>query len=198
MTIRFNAIVAALLLGGIPFAHPAHASDEIDPFLVPAASEPSPEMARLERRHRLLQAHQIIGYNTLALVTAQAALGWATFGVYKRQGLTARWDNLRQAHLGLGLASWGSYWTGASLAIFAPKLADDAATDDDSIARHRRLAWVHGIGMGLTPVWGWLTSQKRNELLSRRNGKAYDAVAASHGIWATATAGALIGAWLTI
>lgn len=175
-------------------------AEEVDPFLIPARDGPSEQELRLMRRHRILQVHQAVGYATLTLVTTQVALGWANYGIYRRRGLTPTWDNLRQAHFYFGLTSFASYWTGASLAIFAPKVENlhENERAEGSLRTHKRLAWVHGIGMGILPVWGWLTTEYRSELFGKANGKGYDYVAAAHGSWGTVTWGALAGAYISV
>ena len=183
-------------------------AEEFDPFLIPVQSEPSKAELQLAKRHRLLQAHQYIGYATLTLVTTQVALGWANYGIYRRRGIAdPAWDKIRQSHLALGLGSFASYWTGAGFAIFAPKLELEDGAEEGSIRAHKRLAWVHGIGMGILPVWGWLTTNYRNDLMANQfktdtnSGvpvSAYDAVAVSHGVWGTATMGALAGAYISV
>lgn len=203
---RLTAILLACVL--LLPAVPAIAQDDFDPFLVPVQAEPSAAEVELARRHRLLQAHQYIGYATLTLVTTQVALGWANYGIYRRRGIAdPTWDKIRQAHFALGLSSFASYWTGAGFAIFAPKLELGEDAEEGSIRTHKRLAWVHGIGMGILPVWGWLTTEYRADLLNKtyrldtRSGvptSAYDTVALSHGVWGTATLGALAGAYISV
>lgn len=193
----------ALLLAAESFVAPASLyAEEVDPFLIPAREGPSEDELTLMRRHRILQVHQGVGYATLTLVTTQVALGWANYGIYRRSRLgivDPRWDKIRQAHLYMGLTSFASYWTGAGLAIFAPDAPGaNADRDEGSLRAHKRLAWVHGIGMGILPVWGWLTTEYRSDLFAKANGKGYDYVAASHGAWGTVTLGALAGAYISV
>ncbi len=184
-----------LLAVGLAMAPVAHVgADEVDPFLIPVSDGPSEADLQLQKRHNMLQVHQAVGYGTLGLLTAQVALGWALF--YDKKNFRSsiqKQEKLRKAHLGMGVAAFTSYWTGASLAIFAPKLEDEYE-ERDTISVHRRLAWVHGIGMGLMPVAGYLISERAANF----DTDEYNLYSGLHGAGATVTYGALLGAYISV
>jgi len=179
-----------------PLLQPEPPSDG-DPGLQPhdgGAQLGGVDVDRLRKRNRMLKFHQAIGYVTLGLVAAQTGLGFATLNEVNGSNFNStKFDRLRKAHLGLGVASFASYWTGASLAIFAPKI--DRTGVRDSLTAHKAFAWIHGIGMGILPLYGYLISQNRNQLL--RNGNYERALRGHIGV-GLATGTALAGAYLSV
>lgn len=102
------------------------------------------EQARLDRRSHMLMVHQRLGLITVAplLATLLSSAG-AT-----RHGSTTG----RDLHAALGITTAGFYFTAASYAIRAPRIA--GTTTRGPIRLHKALAWIHGPGMILTPVLG--------------------------------------------
>ena len=85
-------------------------------------------------------------------------------------------------HASLGGATVGMYLTTASFAIFAPKVPQDHVRG--GIKWHRRLAYVHGVGMILIPILG---AMAYNQI---ENGEKVHGIAQIHGPVAVVTTAA--------
>lgn len=86
-------------------------------------------------RRKMLLAHQVIGYATLAGMVAQGVLGTQLYkGNY----------NLKDTHKLIGNATTISYFTGAGLSLFAPPpLISRKKEGMSSIKAHKWLATIH-------------------------------------------------------
>jgi hypothetical protein len=96
----------------------------------------------------------------------------------------------RNLHAALGGATAILYYTSAYYAIFAPKIP--GTTTRGPIKVHKALAWVHGIGMILTPILGVLADEQRNR------GEKVHGIASAHGAVAATTAIAYGAAILSV
>lgn len=86
-------------------------------------------------RRKMLLAHQVVGYTTLAGMIAQGILG---VKLYNGQG------KYREAHEVIGNLTTASYFTGAGLSLFAPPpLISVKNKGLTSIKAHKWLASVH-------------------------------------------------------
>ncbi len=86
-------------------------------------------------RRKMLLAHQVVGYTTLAGMIAQGILG---VKLYNGQG------KYREAHEIIGNLTTASYFTGAGLSLFAPPpLISVKNKGLTSIKAHKWLASVH-------------------------------------------------------
>ena len=86
-------------------------------------------------RRKMLLAHQVVGYTTLAGMIAQGILG---VKLYNGQG------KYREAHEVIGNLTTASYFTGAGLSLFAPPpLISFKNKGLTSIKAHKWLATVH-------------------------------------------------------
>jgi len=86
-------------------------------------------------RRKMLLAHQVVGYTTLAGMIAQGILG---VKLYNGQG------KYREAHEVIGNITTASYFTGAGLSLFAPPpLISVKNKGLTSIKAHKWLASVH-------------------------------------------------------
>jgi len=86
-------------------------------------------------RRKMLLAHQLVGYTTLAGMIAQGILG---VKLYNGQG------QYKQAHEVIGNITTASYFTGAGLSLFAPPpLISVKNKGLTSIKAHKWLAFVH-------------------------------------------------------
>jgi hypothetical protein len=138
------------------------------------------EQARLNRRSHMLKTHQKLGLITTAPLIATLALASGAKGPH---GAAAGSDaSGRDLHAALGSVTAGMYLTTASFAIFAPKIA--GAKTRGPIRLHKALAWIHGPGMILTPVFGALADEQRSR------GEKVHGIAQAHGPVAIVTAAA--------
>ena len=98
----------------------------------------------LKIRRTFLTAHQLIGYATLAGMIAQGILGTQLYnGKYK----------VKEVHEVIGNLTSVSYFTGASLSLFAPPpLTNEKTKGLSSIKAHKYLATLHFTGMIATNV----------------------------------------------
>jgi hypothetical protein len=138
---------------------------------------------RLDKRTRMLKIHQRLGLITLAPLIATVA----TAGGAKNH---SGGNSQRNLHGALGLVTAAMYaWT-ASYAIRAPKI--EGTETRGPIKWHKLLAWVHGVGMVLTPILG---AMARNQL---DNGERVHGVASAHSAVAAVTIGAYAAAIATV
>lgn len=130
------------------------------------------DQARLDRRAHMLKIHQRLGLITAApllatLLTSNGAAG--------RHGTASG----RDLHATLGAVTAGLYFTTASFSIFAPRVP--GTTLRGPIKWHRRLAWIHGPGMILTPLLGALAFEQRSK------GERIHGIARAHSVVGAAT-----------
>lgn len=123
--------------------------------------------ARLDRRSHMLQIHQRLG-----LITAVPLLATVVTGAFAGGRRTSTPD--RTVHLVLGSLTTGLYFTSASFAIRAPKIAGTKTRGP--IRLHKMLAWIHAPGMILTPVLGAMAYDQRSR------GERVHGIARAHGI----------------
>ena len=98
----------------------------------------------LKIRRTFLTAHQLIGYATLAGMIAQGVMGTELY-----KGKNFRYN----AHKTVGNLTSISYFTGASLSLFAPPpLTNEKTKGLSSIKAHKYLATLHFTGMIATNV----------------------------------------------
>ncbi len=130
------------------------------------------EQARLDKRSHMLKIHQRLGLITIAPMVAAFATSTGAAG--RRSTASGR-----DLHATLGGITAGLYFTSASYAIFAPKIA--GTTTRGPIRLHKTLAWIHGPGMILTPILGALAFEQRSQ------GQRVHGIASAHGAVATVT-----------
>ena len=102
------------------------------------------DQASLDKRSRMLKMHQKLGLITLVPLLATVI----TSNNATREGTSSG----RNLHAALGIVTAGLYLTTASFALRAPKLPGTETRGP--IRLHKALAWIHGIGMILTPILG--------------------------------------------
>lgn len=170
----------------------------VDPFLQPA--EPDPELEadldRMDKRRRILKWHQGFALTTLGLLVGQVAIGQVLINRQRQSLIDDSYETLKWTHLGLGLTAFSTYWTAAGLAIGAPEVDREDATD--SLTLHKSLAWAHGAGMAITPILGLYTSQQRTAENPTLNGDQLGRLQTAHQAIGYATTGLLAGAALVI
>jgi hypothetical protein len=132
--------------------------------------------ARLDKRSRMLKIHQRLGLITLVPMLATVITAGNASGQHgSRSG--------RNVHGALGLLTAGLYVTTASYALRAPTQA--GVETRGPIRLHKALAWIHGVGMILTPILG---AMARSQL---DRGEKVHGIASAH----SAVAGVTIAAY---
>ena len=139
--------------------------------------------AMLEKRTRMLKTHQRLGLITAipmaaTLITGPMAKAKGKTGQTITEPTTANLD----FHAALGGATTALYFTTAYYAIWAPRVP--GTKKHGAIRMHEALAFIHGPGMILTPVLGYMAYKQEN------SGEKVHGIAAAHGAVAYATAAA--------
>ena len=139
--------------------------------------------ARLAKRTEMLKIHQRLGLITAipmaaTLITGPMAKAKGKNGETITEPTQANLD----FHAALGGLTTALYFTTASYAIFAPRIPNNPK--HGGIRWHEALAWVHGPGMILTPILGYMAYQQEN------SGEKAHGFPAQHGTvaWITASA----------
>jgi len=132
------------------------------------------EQARLDRRSHMLKIHQRLGLITIAPLVGTLIASNSAGEKHTGSG--------RAVHAALGSATVGMYLTTAGFAIFAPKVPHDSVRG--GIKWHRRLAYVHGVGMVLIPILGAMAYHQIE------NGEKVHGIAQIHGPVAVITTAA--------
>lgn len=76
------------------------------------------------------------------------------------QTITEPTDANLDFHAAMGGLTTALYFTTTSYAIFAPRIPNNPK--HGGIRWHEALAWIHGPGMILTPVLGYMAYQQEN------------------------------------
>ena len=139
--------------------------------------------ATLAKRTEMLKIHQRLGLITTIPMAATLFTGpLAKAKGRNGQTITEPTDANLDFHAALGGLTTALYFTTASYAIFAPRIPNNPK--HGGIRWHEALAFVHGPGMILTPVLGYMAYQQEN------SGEKAHGLAAQHGTVAWITAGA--------
>lgn len=130
-----------------------------DPYLTPAPLPPDYDLRAMERRQRMLRWHE--GLSILAILTlgAEVAVGQAVMAAEEQRPITTSMARMRDAQLGLGVATAGVYMTSAALAIAAPSITRGPGYD--AFTWHKGLTLLHGTGAVLVPVLGFAIEDAR-------------------------------------
>lgn len=129
---------------------------------------PEKRQNELKLRRTALAAHQVLGFATLGGMLAQGIVGSRLYnGDY----------NLKDTHEALGAAVNFTYFTTASLSLFAPPKLIDERKGYSSIKVHKWLAVVHMSAMIATNVLA-NRIEDRPELKSYHRAAAYTAFGA--------------------
>ena len=139
--------------------------------------------ATLAKRTGMLKTHQRLGLITTIPMAATLFTGpLAKAKGRNGQTITEPTDANLDFHAALGGLTTALYFTTASYAIFAPRIPNNPK--HGGIRWHEALAFVHGPGMILTPVLGYMAYKQEN------SGEKAHGLAAQHGTVAWITAGA--------
>ena len=141
------------------------------------------EQALLDKRTHMLKIHQRLGLITTAPLIATVVTSIGAGGRH-----TSNTD--RTVHMVLGSATADLYFTTAYFAIRAPRVRGTETRGP--IRFHKAMAWIHGPGMILTPIFGAVAYSQKN------NGEKVHGVGAAHGPVAIVTAGAFGAALLAV
>jgi Carboxypeptidase regulatory-like domain len=137
--------------------------------------------ATLAKRTEMLKIHQRLGLITTIPMAAAVFTGPMAKAKGKNgQIISEPTDANLDFHAALGGLTTALYFTTASYAIFAPRIPDNPK--HGGIRWHEALAWVHGPGMILTPVLGYMAYKQEN------SGEKAHGIAAQHGTVAYVTA----------
>jgi len=139
--------------------------------------------ATLEKRTEMLKIHQRLGLITAipmaaAVITGPMAKAKGKNGQTITEPTTANLD----FHAALGGATTALYFTTAYYAIRAPRVP--GTHKHGAIRVHEALAFIHGPGMMLTPVLGYMAYKQEN------SGEKVHGIASAHGTVAYVTAAA--------
>jgi hypothetical protein len=137
--------------------------------------------AMLEKRTRMLKIHQRLGLITAipmaaAVITGPMAKAKGKNGQTIKEPTTANLD----FHAALGGVTTALYFTTAYYAIWAPRVP--GTPKHGAIRVHEALAFIHGPGMILTPVLGYMAYKQENA------GEKVHGIAGAHGVVAYTTA----------
>ncbi len=136
---------------------------------------------RLTRHTEMLKIHQRLGLITTIPMAATLFTGPLAKAKGKNgQTITEPSDANLDFHAALGGLTTALYFTTASYAIFAPRMPNNPK--HGGIRWHEALAFVHGPGMVLTPVLGYMAYKQEN------SGEKAHGIAAQHGTVAYITA----------
>ena len=181
LDLRLNAGGSGQVLPNAPSPAPAPPSLG-DLGFSPQQTQANPQLqALLAKRTEMLRIHQRLGIITTipmaaAIITGPMAKAKGRNGETIREPTTANLD----FHAALGGATTALYFSTAYFAIFAPKVP--GATKHGAIRWHEALAFVHGPGMVLTPILGYMAYKQENA------GEKVHGIASAHGTVAYMTA----------
>lgn len=137
--------------------------------------------ARLTKHTEMLRIHQRLGLiTTIPMVAAVFTGPMAKAKGKNGQIIKEPTDVNLDVHAALGGLTTALYFTTASYAIFAPRIPNNPK--HGGIKWHEALAWVHGPGMILTPVLGYMAYKQET------SGEKAHGIAAQHGTVAYVTA----------
>jgi hypothetical protein len=135
--------------------------------------------ARLDKRTHMLKVHQRLGLITLVPLLATIITSNNASGKHS----TA---SGRDLHGALGIVTAGMYIATASYALRAPKVPGIEVRGP--IRLHKALAWIHGVGMILSPILG---AMARSQL---DRGEKVHGIASAHSAVADVTIAAYVAA----
>ncbi len=183
------AIKGAEVLPGAPQQQPSAPANSNAPSLsdlgfTPQQTQANTQLqATLTKRTEMLKIHQRLGLITAIPMAATLFTGpLAKAKGRNGQTITEPTDANLDFHAALGGLTTALYFTTASYAIFAPRIPNNPK--HGGIRWHEALAFVHGPGMILTPVLGYMAYKQEN------SGEKPHGLAAEHGTVAWITAGA--------
>lgn len=140
--------------------------------------------ARLNKRTRMLQIHQRLGFITLApmLATVLVSGGAKQKHDHATGTITEPSSSGVDLHVALGSLTLAMYSATAYYAIAAPRIPGEKVTG--AVKLHRDLAFIHVPGMVLIPILGSMALSQENK------GEKVHGIASEHGAVAGVTVGA--------
>ena len=142
----------------------AEAEPEFDPYLQPVKNaQAASEAEQLQTRRTYLKVHQAAGLTALGLLVGQVVVGQMMMNKRELNEFDDEYENLKDAHLALGIATFSAYSVAGGAAILAPKVVDRTGVWD-TVSVHKGFALIHGTGMILTPLLGIYNARERDRL----------------------------------
>jgi hypothetical protein len=181
-TAGFQSATAAQTKDDAPAAPPDNSAQPSlrDLGFTPEQAKGSAEaQARLDKRSHMLKIHQRLGLITLVPLLATIITSGSASG---KHGSASG----RDLHGALGVVTAGMYIATASYAIRAPKVPGIEVRGP--IRLHKALAWIHGVGMILSPILGAMARAQLDR------GERVHGIAAAHSAVADVTVAAYAAA----
>jgi hypothetical protein len=122
----------------------------------------TPEARRreLDFRRTMLSTHQVLGFATLALMTASVVFGQILLNDYEALRFEEALRN-RQTHRTLSIITFGTYMSTAAMSTFAPPPL--IRRDEwNTVSTHKLLAIFHFSGMVAQPILAIMASNSRD------------------------------------
>jgi hypothetical protein len=147
-----------------------------------AETQTNPQLqALLQKRTDMLRMHQRLGLMTTIPMTAALITGPMAKAKGKNgETITEPSQTNLDVHAALGGLTTALYFTTAYYAMFAPRVP--GTTKRGAIRWHEALAFVHGPGMIVTPILGFMAYKQENA------GEKVHGIASAHGTVAYITA----------
>lgn len=114
----------------------------------------------LEVRRTMLSVHQLLGFTTLALMTASVVAGQVLLNDYDALRFEEA-QRMRQTHRTLSIVTFGTYMATAAMPTFAPPpliRRDEWST----VTTHKLFAALHLTGMVAQPILAMLAANASN------------------------------------
>lgn len=153
--------IAAMVVFSSGSGYAAPTVAPIDPYLLPSEPPADFDLAVLERRHRMLRWHEALAIASIVSFGAQVAVGQIVMAREGEVPTATSTRRLRDASLGLSLASGATYLAAASLAVAAPAIPRGPRYD--AFTWHKGLTMLHGVGAVLVPVLGLAIADERGQ-----------------------------------
>jgi|GEM_PF-1346531 len=122
----------------------------------------TPEARRreLDFRRTMLSTHQVLGFATLALMTASVVFGQILLNDYEALRFEEALRN-RQTHRTLSIITFGTYMSTAAMSTFAPPPL--IRRDEwNTVSTHKLFAIFHFSGMVAQPILAIMASNSRD------------------------------------
>ncbi len=121
---------------------------------------PETRQRELDFRRTMLSTHQVLGFTTLALMTASVIFGQILLNDYEALRFEEALRN-RQTHRTLSIITFGTYMSTAAMSTFAPPPL--IRRDEwNTVSTHKLFAIFHFSGMVAQPILAIMASNSRD------------------------------------
>ena len=121
---------------------------------------PEARQRELDFRRTMLSTHQVLGFATLALMTASVVFGQILLNDYEALRFEEALRN-RQTHRTLSIITFGTYMSTAAMSTFAPPPL--IRRDEwNTVSTHKLFAIFHFSGMVAQPILAIMASNSRD------------------------------------